>query len=169
MIWLPLRSTRLYSSAASDVYKRQVLGDVLAGNYRLEAPGRGRGSISLDRHGRFPLNLRKVGDFLPRLQLHVGLFPVRAVPGETPAPPQLAVERRGTHFVHLDLEQLLHRGLDLRLVGFQVYLEAQRTLVIFFEDALLGHERALNHFIEVHLASASENLRAAASLISTLL
>src|ERR1017187_9840167 len=28
------------------------LGDVLAGNRRLEAPGRGRGSISLDRHRR---------------------------------------------------------------------------------------------------------------------
>src|ERR1035441_4976909 len=146
-----------------------ILGDVLAGNYRLEAPGWGRGSISLDRHGRFPLNLRKVGDFLPRLKLHVGLLPVRTVSGEAAAPPQLTVERRGAHFVHLDLEQLLHRGLDLRLIGFRVYLEAQRTLVIFFGDALLGHERALNHFIEVHFASASENLRAAASLISTLL
>src|SRR5450759_5416999 len=115
------------------------------------------------------LNLREVGDFLPRLQLHVGLFPFRAVAGETAAPPQLAVERRGTYFIHLDLEQLLHRGLDLRLVGFQVYLEALRTLGIFIDDALLGHERALYHFIEVHFASASENLRAAASLISTLL
>src|ERR1035438_4155685 len=145
------------------------LGDVLAGNRCLETPGRGRGSISLDRHGRFPLNLREVGDFLPRLQLHVGLLPVRTVPGESAPPPQFAVERRGTHFVHLDLEQLLHRGLDLRLVGFRVYLETQRTLGIFLEHALLCHQWALYHFIEVHLASASENLRAAASEISTLL
>src|ERR1035437_7480137 len=136
-----------------------VLGDVRTRNRRRETPGRGGGSISLNRHGRFPLNLREVGDFLP----------VRTVSGETAAPPQLTVERRGAHFVHLDLEQLLHRGLDLRLIGFRVYLEAQRTLVIFLGDALLGHERALNHFIEVHFASASENLRAAASLISTLL
>src|SRR5260370_16190046 len=146
-----------------------MFGDVLAGNYRGEAPGRGRGSISLDRHGRFPLNLRKVGDFLPRLQLHVGLLPVRAVPGETAAPPQFAFERRGAHFIHLDLEQLLHRGLDLRLVGLGVYLEAQRTLVVFLGDALLGDERALNYFIEVHFAGVSGTFRAAASLISTLL
>src|SRR5260370_20752403 len=146
-----------------------MFGDVLAGNYRGEARGLGRVSRSRDRHGRFPLDLLNVGDFLARLQLHVGLLPVRAVPGETAAPPQFAFERRGAHFIHLDLEQLLHRGLDLRLVGVGVYLEAQRTLVVFLGDALLGDERALNYFIEVHFASASENLRAAASLISTLL
>jgi hypothetical protein len=88
---------------------------------------------------------------------------------EAAAPPQLPLERGGPHFVNFYFEKLLDRGLDLCFVGVRMYLEAQRALGIFFGDALLGHERLLDYFIEVHFASASENLRAAASLMITLL
>src|SRR5271157_5375085 len=114
------------------------------------------------------LDLREIGRLLALLQLHVGLLPRRAVAREPSPATQLPVERGRPHFRDLHFEQLLDGGLDLRLVGIQRHFEAQRALVIFPLHALLGHQRAADHVVEFHFASASEIFRAAASDSSTL-
>src|SRR5208283_6048448 len=115
------------------------------------------------------LDLREIGRLLALLQLHVGLLPRRAVASELSPAPQLSIEGGCPHFRNFHFEQLLDGGLDLRLVGLERHFEAQRALVVFLLHALLGHQRASNHVVEFHFASASENFRAAASDSSTLL
>src|SRR5215469_2035309 len=115
------------------------------------------------------LYLREFGNFFARLQLHVGLLPIRTVAREASAAPQFTFEGRGADFLHSNLEKLLDRGLHLGLVGFGMDLETQRSLVVFHVHALFRHQRAHENVINRHFASASENFRAAASLSNTLL
>src|SRR5579883_633020 len=109
------------------------------------------------------LNLREIGDFLARLQPHVRLFPVGPESHEPPAAPHLTLEIGSTHFLDLYLEKLFDRRFHLGLGGLLRVFETQGALVVLLRHALFGHQRAAEHIILVHFASASENLRAAAS------
>src|SRR5580698_7241135 len=113
------------------------------------------------------LDLRELRHLLAHLQLHVSLLPFGPIAGELTAAPQLAIEGRGTNFRHFYLEKLLHGGLHLRLISVERHFEAQGPLIVFLVHALLGNERTANYIKECHFASASENLRAAASEIRT--
>src|SRR5579883_2413504 len=113
-------------------------------------------------------DLREVRHFLAGLQRDIGLFPVRPVSGEAAAAAQLAVERGGAHFLHLNLKQLLDRGLDLGFVGVERDFETQRPLVVLLGYAFFGDQRPPDDLVNRHFASASESLRAAASDISRL-
>src|SRR5579871_3912448 len=48
---------------------------------------------------------------------------------------------------------MLDRRLDQNLIGVGRDLKAQRLLGVFFGDAFLSHDRALNHFVDGHFAS----------------
>ena len=120
------------SSRETDVWKRRV---GVVGLYVL---------IGIS----FPLNLREVRHLLARLQLHVRLLPVRTVAGETAAPAQLASNVRGADFVHLHLEQLLDRPLTWSCWRPACTSKHSVRSLSFLVDALLGHERAPDHFID---------------------
>src|SRR5581483_4397711 len=115
------------------------------------------------------LNLREVGHLLALLQPHVGLFPIGTIAGETAAAAQLAFERRRADFRDFHLKKLFDGGFHRGLGGFLRHLEAQRALFVFLGHALFGDAGAEEYGMDVHVASASENLRAAASLRKTLL
>src|SRR5580704_7678625 len=113
------------------------------------------------------LDLRELRHLLAHLQLYIGFLPLRPVSRELTAPAQLAIEGGRPNFRHFHLKKLLHGGLHLRLIGAQRHFEAEGPLIVFLVHALLGDERTMNYFKECHFASASENLRAAASEIRT--
>src|SRR5437867_10430266 len=114
------------------------------------------------------LNIRILRRLLARFQFHVSLFPVRTVPGELAAPPQLALQVHGPDLGHLHLEQLLHRLADLRLVGRFSHFKTERVLAFLLADSLFGHDRPADHFMNRHKESASDNFDAAACDSSTL-
>src|SRR5579884_3650323 len=119
------------------------------------------------------LDLRVLRHLLAGLQPDISLLPVRTVAGITPAAPQLARVVHGSNLIHLHPEELLHRRLDLCLVGLESHFEAERVLFVLFGHALLGHDGPLQNLINVHyaapfrVASDSLSLRAAASDSST--
>src|SRR5579884_1324984 len=115
------------------------------------------------------LYLRVLRHFLARAQPHVRLFPIRAVAGETAAPPQLAFEIARAHFGDLHFEHVLDRGLDLRFIGARRDFEAQRRLTFLLVDGLFGHDRPLDYVVNRHFFSASASFCAAPSLTRTAL
>jgi hypothetical protein len=120
-----LRPPVRFFPSTSD-FSGRLLGDVLARHHRLEAPGRGGGSESLDRHG---LDLRELGHLLPGLQLHVRLLPIRTVAGERPRrrslPSKLAVRTSAT----FTLNSFSTACFTCVLLASQRHFEAQRALV----------------------------------------
>src|ERR1019366_5839390 len=95
------------------------------------------------------------------------LLPIRLVSNEAAAAAHLAFQVGGPHARHFHFEQLLDSLLHLGLIGGQRHFEAQRGMFILGGHAFFGGDQSKRHFMYGHFASASENLRAAASESST--
>src|SRR5262245_33651507 len=87
-------------------------------------------------------------------QLHDRLLPRRLLAHEAPDPAGLARRPQGPHVEHADAEELLHRAADLVLVGARVDGEGDEVLLLAPDVALLGHERAPDHVVQVHARSS---------------
>src|ERR1019366_9331228 len=84
------------------------------------------------------LDLRVLRHLLAGLQAHPGFFPVRAIARKLSAPAQLARRHGRTNLRHLHLESGFDSVPDLGLIGIDSHLKAQRAMVVFLRDALLG-------------------------------
>ena len=69
------------------------------------------------------------------------------MPAVAPLPAHLAVEVSGSNARDFDLEDLLHRVLDLLLGCTSGYLKRQGMKVILDERALLGYDRSLENVV----------------------
>src|SRR5690554_5899965 len=90
-------------------------------------------------------------------QLHVRLAPVAATADAETEGLVLALHVERVDCLDLDVEELLDRGLDVRLGRVLRHLE--RILVGEFLQArgLLGNARRTNHFVELRLVHASHS------------
>src|SRR6266852_2778446 len=80
-------------------------------------------------------------------QLYVGLLPVTPVAFVLPAAAHLAHEIRGAHIRHLDLEDLLHGFLDLRLGRACRHFKHHRVVQFFHAQALFRNNGPANNLI----------------------
>src|SRR5262249_4820432 len=99
-------------------------------------------------------------------QLHDRLLPRRLAADEAPDAARLARRARRADAEHADPEELLDRAPDLVLVRARIDGEGDEVLLLAADVALLGHERALDHVVQVHARSspcASSRRRSTAS------
>src|SRR5262245_16324763 len=87
-------------------------------------------------------------------QLHDRLLPRRLAAHEAPDAARLLRRSRGADAEHADAEELLDRPPDLVLVGARIDGEGDEVLLLPTDVALLGHERALDHVVQVHERSS---------------
>src|ERR671915_1488051 len=88
-------------------------------------------------------------DRVARADLHDGLLPGARAPGGEPAALRLGGHRRRADFDDADVEELLDRLLDLRLVGVRV--DAERVLARGRQHVrLLRDDGADDHLAGVH-------------------
>src|SRR3954447_15186715 len=100
-------------------------------------------------------------DRLALAHLHDGLLPLARAPRGVAAALGLGRHRGGAHVDDADVEELLDRLLDLRLVRVRVH--AERVLADRRERVgLLGDDRLDDHLAGVHQALTSSFLRARA-------
>src|SRR5687768_5939905 len=113
------------------------------------------------------LHFREFGNLLARSQAHVGLFPVRAIPGKPAAAAEFAARGGSPDIFHFHLEQLFDRLANMRLVGVHGHFEAERSLFVLLSDTLFRDQRTADDLIVIHYASASESFFAADWLRNT--
>src|SRR5687768_3584377 len=108
---------------------------------------------------RIPMPLRSLDeiDLVSGLKRHDRLLPVRAPALVTAHALELSLEGGRAHGGDLHVEDTLHGGADLDLVGVGTHAEGHRVLLFLLPHALLGHERPDEHLagIAAHWASAS--------------
>src|ERR1700730_4455536 len=108
------------------------------------------GEVGLNFFSAISLGLLEELDHLfALLQDDVGLLPVRPAAHVAPLALGLAVDVGHPYLLHLDVEEVLDRLLDLGLGGVAVHLEAERALRLLERGALLGDERTPDHLVEV--------------------
>src|SRR5271163_1755918 len=91
--------------------------------------------------------LRVLRHLLPGPQPHISLLPVRTVAGKLPAPPLFPRIGRRAHGKYFDLENRLHRLLDLGLRSLGRNLEHQRVLVFLDRQPFFRDHRTPNNLI----------------------
>src|SRR3954451_14739797 len=118
-----------------------------------EAPAGAGGLRSADRHGSLPLEPLQAledRDLVARAHLHDGLLPRPRAPGGQPAALGLGLDRGRAHLHHADVEEVLDRLADLRLV--RVRVDAEGVFVVGREHvALLAHDRPDDGLARVHV------------------
>src|SRR6476469_3949989 len=146
-------SERVMSSFASQVWKRRA-GEVgfcfLIAIW--SASLRGRGTLEqLD-----PVARRKLDD---------SFLPAAGLAGGPATPLGLGLQAHRAHVHHVDVEDLLDRGADLRLV--RAGMHPERVLVLGDQRvALLGDDRLPDDLVGVHCATALSRSRATAASCS---
>ena len=114
-----------------------------------------------------PLYLGVLGNLLPRLQPDVGFFPIRPVAGKLAAAPQFAGIIHVRTSATFTLNSCSTAAFTKVLLASTATSKHSVRSLSFFVDALFGHHRPFDYFVDGHFASASESFRAAACESST--
>src|ERR1700730_2680698 len=145
VIWL---LSRTVINRRDAVYGLKLFSPIAA-SYLLSASRSARAERGISPSNFAPLLqiLRVLDHLFAFRQLHVGFLPVAPISFALPAPPHLAVKVRRAYGVDFDIENLLHRFLDLRLGGTRRHFKDHGMLRLFHAQALLGDDRPANDLI----------------------
>src|SRR3984893_18024435 len=146
VIWL---LSRTVINRRDAVYGLKLFSPIAASYLLTSSPLRVNGAQKLDVKFRACLQILRVLDHLFAFrQFHVGFLPIAAIPFVLSATAHLAMKIRSAHGVHLHLEDLLHRFLDLRLGRAGRHFKHDRVLRLFYAQTLFRDDGPANNLIK---------------------